>query len=168
MRGSPAQRHVLTHFRADRRQRIGERHDALEFGALAHFPKARVVAILLAPTRIAACGLDVPICERANPHVRPGGRDGKGANAEKHMSIRKPGALRSQVRKPFARPLSSQPWPLVGDIAQTRRLGGLPWGDNRLNSFCARDRVFWDFSFSDTDSRRKRRGSRSSLGKSIR
>ena len=61
----------------DRRQRVSERDDMFVFGALAHLTELRVIAMLLAPLGITSGRLNVPVCNRANPDIRPSGRYGE-------------------------------------------------------------------------------------------
>ena len=48
-----AQGHMVLHFLTDARQRVGEGNDMLVLRAFAHLTEARVVAVLLAPFRVA-------------------------------------------------------------------------------------------------------------------
>ena len=73
---------------ADRRQAVGEGQHVMVFGALAHLPEARVIAVLLAATRIAAGGLDMTVGLRADPHICPGRGNGKRLDALEGRSIR--------------------------------------------------------------------------------
>src|SRR5439155_6416624 len=57
------------------RQHLAELEHVAEFRAVARLAIRRVVAVLLAPARVAGRGLDVAIGIGTDPHVRSGGRD---------------------------------------------------------------------------------------------
>ena len=76
-----AQREVIVHLFADSGQAFRESQHVMVFRALAHFAKARMVAVLLASLCIAPGRLDMAVRPRADPHVGPGGRNGKRLDA---------------------------------------------------------------------------------------
>src|SRR6516165_5306182 len=95
-----------------------------------------MITILLASARIAAGRLDVPVGYGANPHVGPGRRNGKRADAVEHLPVRERAALRTQVGKSLAGLPASQSRPLVRHIAQPRLRGGLFRIDNLPDILC--------------------------------
>ena len=67
--------HVLGGPAADGRQRLREPDHAVVFRFVAHFPPLRVIAILLAPARVAPRGLQVPARIGTDPDAGPRRRD---------------------------------------------------------------------------------------------
>jgi hypothetical protein len=71
----------------DPRQRLGECQHAVELvGAPALVP-VRVVAVLFAATRVPATGLDMAVRPRADPHIRPRGRDREGPDPAERLLV---------------------------------------------------------------------------------
>ncbi len=66
---------------AQPRQRRAELGQAVVLGLVAGGAPLRVVAVLLAPPRVAAGGLQVAVGARADPHLDPGGRDAQRLDA---------------------------------------------------------------------------------------
>jgi hypothetical protein len=128
-----AQRHVLAHPGANRRQPFREDQQVLVFGALAQLAEARVIAVLLAPARIAPRRLDVAVRRGTDPHVGPGRGNGKGSDPLEHMAIAERDTFGPQVGKAPAGLLPAQPGMVVGDVAQAPRLSRILGIDDNLD-----------------------------------
>jgi len=88
---------VRAHPPPDGRQRPGEGGETVELRRVAQLAPARVVAVLLAPPRVAARGLDVAARVGGDPDLAPGGRDGQRADARQRARIAKGRAARVAV-----------------------------------------------------------------------
>ena len=78
---------------ADLGQRFGEVRHAFVLVFVADFAPVRVVAGLLAPARIAAGGLQVPVGVRGDPHVDPGRWDYHRFDALQRVLVRHRGVM---------------------------------------------------------------------------
>src|SRR6185436_8387470 len=85
--GQTGQRQVLVDAATDARQRLGEGEHATVLGLVAYFAPAHVIAVLLAPARVAAGSLEVAIVARADPDLFPGGRNRQLADACKSFRV---------------------------------------------------------------------------------
>ncbi len=117
----PAQAHVLSDRRPDRRQRRGEFEQVLVFRLLARLAIFGVILVLLAPFGVAAGRLNVPVRCRADPDVGPCRRDDERAYAFQRVGVRDPPALRIEVDEALARAPAPDCWPAVAHVAQPRR-----------------------------------------------
>ncbi|MCW0466763.1 hypothetical protein NB705_003836 [Xanthomonas sacchari] len=119
------QRHVATQAPAQPRQGLAEGDDALELAVAAHLRPVDVVAVLLAPARVAAGGLQVAVVARADPHFGVGRRDRQLADALQGGRIAHRAAVRQTVAEPLAGAAADDARLLVADIDQARAAGGL-------------------------------------------
>ena len=84
---------------ADAGQRLGEGDHPREVVGAAVGPPARVVAVLLAPACVATGRLQVPVRPRADPDVRPRGRDDDRADPLEDVRVADGCAVRVAVRE---------------------------------------------------------------------
>jgi hypothetical protein len=63
-------------------------------------------------------GLDVPIRERADPDISPGGRDGKRLDPPENVRLREPGAVGEGVGETFAGFSAADAGARIIDISQ--------------------------------------------------
>jgi hypothetical protein len=99
---------------ADGRQQAGERDHPVELRALAMLAVGGVVAVLLAAAGIAPGRLKVAPRVRADPYVRPRGRDRERADAGEDGRVADRGAVRGAIGEAPARPAACDPGPRVG------------------------------------------------------
>ena len=116
-----AQAHVLGNLGPDHRQRGGELQQVLVFRLLPRLAIFGVILVLLAPFGVAAGRLDVPVRRRADPDVRPGRRNDKGAYAVQRIGIRDPPAPRIQIDEAPARSSAPDRRTVIGHVAQAGR-----------------------------------------------
>ena len=82
---------------------------------------ARVIAVLLAPLRVAATSPGGGRCgSRSDPHVGPRGRDRERADARERRKGRGSASRRGCGRRTHARPAARDARPVVGRVAQAR------------------------------------------------
>ena len=92
------------------------------FRLVAHLAPARMIAVLLAPARVAAGGLQVAVRVGADPHLGPGRRDRQRADAPQRLGIADRRAVRADgSRSRFSR-MAGYAGRGVADIAQPRAL----------------------------------------------
>ncbi len=82
-----------------------------------------MVAVLLAPARIAAGGLDVAVRIGADPHVGVGGRDGQGADAVDGGGVPHRLAVRPDVVEAQLGGDAADARIVIGDVGQAVDLG---------------------------------------------
>jgi hypothetical protein len=111
-------------FLADLRQRLAELDHALVLHLVAHLAPFGVVAVLLAPARVAPGGLQVAVGLRADPDLGPGRRDGQRLDAFQGGFVVDRLAARVEVAKAVALRLAADAGPVVEDVAQAGRFGG--------------------------------------------
>jgi hypothetical protein len=99
-----------------------ELHDPVVLALAAGLDPARVVAVLLAPARIAAGGLQVTARVHADPHLGVGRRNGQRADARQGRRIAHRMALPIAVAEPLARAPARVARIGIGDVDQA----GLP------------------------------------------
>jgi hypothetical protein len=97
-----------------------------------------VIAVLLAALGVASSGLDVAVDERADPDVRPGGRDRKTADAGKVLRVTQRPAVRAGVREVLTGTPAPDARADVRDVAEAGASGRLDWversvGNGRLD-----------------------------------
>ena len=100
--------------------------------AFAHLAKARVIAVLLAALRVASRRLNVAVGERAYPDIRPCRRDRERLDPLEHILFGEPGAVGAGVGKAGPGLLAANAGPGIGNVPQTRGLGGVLRVDDRL------------------------------------
>src|SRR5205823_2993741 len=98
----PLPRQVLANALPNRAERVAERDHASVLGFVADLAPPRVVAVLLAPPRVPAGGLDVAALVGADPHVRPRRRNGQRPDPLQRGFVEDPLPVRSDVREPLA------------------------------------------------------------------
>lgn len=121
----PRPRKIARDAPANARQGAGESGEPRIFRLVAHLAPARVIAILLASSRVAAGRLDMALRARADPHLLPGRRDGEAANSLERRSVVHRGAGRRDIAKPSCGLVPLDTGDAVADIAQAGRPGGL-------------------------------------------
>jgi hypothetical protein len=115
---------VLLHLTADARQCLAEGEHVGEFGFVAQLAPARVVDVLLAPSRIATHGLDVAVRIGADPHARPCRRNAQRLEARERVGIADDPTVGIAVDEAFARAVPRDPGRAIADITELRDLGG--------------------------------------------
>src|SRR5206468_2308356 len=109
------------------RQRCAEAEHAIVFHLVAHFAPAGMIAVLLAPPRVATGGLDVAVLARANPHASPGGRNRQRPNPPERIEVAHGLAIGGAIDKSLALFLAGDAGTLIRYINQARafsRFGG--------------------------------------------
>src|SRR5262245_11753079 len=112
--------HILRNALSHAQQQPSELNDTRIFISVAHLPPIIVIAILLAPTRIAAGRLDMTIAIGADPHFRPCRRHSKRAYPLQRALIRDPPTAGGMVTDAPTLGASADAWLGVGNIAQPR------------------------------------------------
>ncbi len=107
----------------DPRQRPRELDQAPVLRLVAHLAPARVVAVLLAPARVAAGGLDVPAPDRADPDVGPCRRNGQGLEPRDALGIGDALLIGPEVGEPLAGAAPPYAGAVIGDVAEPCLLG---------------------------------------------
>jgi len=108
------------------RQRAAEAQHMLELGLVAHMAPARMIAVLLAPARVAPGRLDMAVGVGADPHRRPGGRHGERADARERGGIADQQPLRIAIEEAVLAvtdPLARDAGRVVADTVKARGLG---------------------------------------------
>ena len=103
------------------RQRFAERDHAVEFRVVAQHSPFRVIAVLLAPSRVAPGRLQVPIRVHADPHVLVGGRNGETGNALQRGAIPDRAMIRMAIDKAFAQANACNAGFGIGDVDESSR-----------------------------------------------
>src|SRR5690606_35303740 len=85
--GQAREREGRAHPSPDRRQGAREYEHAVELVRLADLAPARVIAILLAPARVASRGLQVAALVAADPDAGPGRRDRERGDARERRRV---------------------------------------------------------------------------------
>jgi hypothetical protein len=88
---------IFPHPLADGGQRPAELQHAVELGLVTHRTPARVVAILLSPTRVAPHRLDVTVRDGADPHLGPRGGNGETPDAPERQEVTHGLAIQARV-----------------------------------------------------------------------
>ena len=128
------QRHLRIDALAHRRQCLGELHQPLVLGAVAHGNEIDVIAVLLAPLGIAAGRLQMAVLAGADPHVGPGRRNGERSDARHGIGIAHRLAAAVEIGEAGAALLPAYPRLAIIHIFKTgllrvargwRRIGGV-------------------------------------------
>src|SRR5206468_8658937 len=114
---------VLLDPSSNRRQDLAEGEQALVLRLVADLLPLRVVAVLLAPARVAAGRLDVAARMRADPDVGPGRRDRERPDARDRLAVADQLAVGIEVGERPAGPAPSDAGRAVDDVAEAGRLG---------------------------------------------
>jgi hypothetical protein len=109
---------VALHALAQARQDLAELQHVAELRLVARGAIGRVVAVLLAPARIARRGLDVAVGIGADPHVGPRRRDGKRFEAAALVGVADSHTVRRVVGPPGSRALARDAGEAVRDIGE--------------------------------------------------
>ena len=117
--------HVALDGLADLQDHLAEPEHPLELRAVALRAEFGVVAVLLAPLRVARGHLQVSVLVRADPHLRPRRRDHERAEAPDQRAVADGASVRVQVRKAGARAPASNARQRVAGVAQPRGPRGL-------------------------------------------
>src|SRR5581483_3686058 len=110
---------------ADARQRLAEGGHSVVLGGVARLAPARMISVLLPSARVAPGGLEVPLGVGADPHVRPGGRDGEAPDAGEGLAILDGAAARVDVGEAFPCAAAPEARLRVGDVAEARLVRGI-------------------------------------------
>src|SRR5581483_7788002 len=94
-------------------------------GGVARLAPARMISVLLPSARVAPGGLEVPLGVGADPHVRPGGRDGEAPDAGEGLAILDGAAARVDVGEAFPCAAAPEARLRVGDVAEARLVRGI-------------------------------------------
>jgi hypothetical protein len=119
----PALAHVGVDPRADRGKHARKTQYPLVFGLFAARSERRMIPILLASPQIAPCGLDMAVRRRADPDIRPGGRNDETAQPRQPGLVGDALAARIAIRKSLAGLVARDAGFAVGDVKQSRSLG---------------------------------------------
>src|SRR5262245_17234534 len=109
---------------AKARQRCGERGEARELHFIAASGPARMVAILLAATLVAAGRLEVTLRMGRDPDIAPGRRDDQASDAGKSYGVFDPLAVRPHVEEAGAGTPAANARLLVTGVDQGRARSG--------------------------------------------
>jgi hypothetical protein len=118
----PAVGEVFLEAGTDEGQGLPEGEHAAVFRLVAHGAPPRVIAVLLAAAGIAGRDLDVAEGVRADPHVRPGGRDDERTDAGERAGVAKDASIPPEIAEGATHFLPSQAGPGVGDVTQAGRI----------------------------------------------
>jgi hypothetical protein len=130
-RGKPSSPRVLPQSPPQARQRLAECDLAIELACAADLVPLRVVAVLLAPARIAAAGLQVAARAGTDPDVGPGRRDRQRADPRQHFGIAHPPAIGIRVREAAPAAPPADAGRAIADMAQPGLGSGLLRGVTR-------------------------------------
>jgi hypothetical protein len=97
-----AAREVALAGRTHARKRPRERDHPVELRRVADLVPSRLVAVLLAASRVAAHRLDVTVGHRANPDLAPGGRNGQLPDAGQRGKVAQSVAVRVEIGEGIA------------------------------------------------------------------
>src|SRR5256885_16013525 len=111
---------------ADLRQRLGEGEHAVVLDGVADLAPARVVAILLAPARVAPGRLQVATGVGTDPDIAPGGRNGEALDSADGLRGSDGAAAAIEGGEPPPHPPPPGFRRFVGHAAQPRRPGPPP------------------------------------------
>ena len=103
---------------ADQRQDASERQKLCVFRLVAHLAPARMVAVLLAPARVAAGRLQMTVRVGANPHLGPGRRNSQRPDAPQYVDVADQCAVGTAVVEPVLRGVARNAGRGVADITQ--------------------------------------------------
>jgi hypothetical protein len=120
------QRHVAAQAPAQARQGLAEGDDPLELAVAAQLRPVGVVAVLLAPPRVAAGGLHMAVGLGADPYLGIGRRDRQLTDALQGLRIAHRAAVGQAVAEAGAGAAAGDARLLVADIDQAGAAGGLP------------------------------------------
>src|SRR5690606_15888847 len=104
-------------------QSIGEGDQAGELGLVAAGQPLGMVAVLLAPALVAACGLDMAVGRRADPDILPGRRYGKAPDALARLLVPHLRPVRRDIAEALAGPTAANARLAVADIGESRATG---------------------------------------------
>jgi hypothetical protein len=126
------QRHMFRDSFPNPRKQARKLHYVLELGTFAEFAELGVIAILLAPLRVAASRLHVAVAVGADPDVGPSRGNCQPPDAPESTLVLDRRSPRAEISEPLARPSSPNARLLVAHIAQARLFGCIaPVGDVR-------------------------------------
>jgi hypothetical protein len=114
---------MLLHFAANPGQVPSERQHMMILRAVANFPEARVIAVLLAPLRITARGLKVAKRVGTNPDVGPGWRHCESPDPLKSRLVGDLLSFGVLIAEALARALAPDAWALIAHICKPRMFG---------------------------------------------
>src|SRR6185312_2396714 len=120
---------VTPHASTQARQGSGKRHHLVELALVAQAPPLRVIAVLLAPARIAAGGLQMAIGLAANPYLPIGRRYGQGADARQLPAVGDAGAIGIVITEALAAAYATEPGLFVTGVHQAGGTDGGTFGD---------------------------------------
>jgi len=120
---------------ADGRENLRKKHHVFELGDVAHRAKIRVIAILLPPLRVAPGRLEMAVRLRADPDVRPGGRNRQRLDPRQMPRICQRRAVGTAVDECVALFYAGKSGATVGDVAKARGFGVVPSFSVRRGNF---------------------------------
>ena len=120
----PGQRDVVLDPLTNQLQHVAEGNHPLELDAVPLLAKRGMVAVLLPAACVARRHLQVTVRVRADPHVRPGGRDHQRPEAAQHGGVANRATLGIHVRVAAAVTPATNAGHLVRHVVQARRPGG--------------------------------------------
>ena len=120
-RGRPRRGEILLDLRADARQHAAEQQHLAVLRLVAHLAPARMVAVLLAPARIAPDRLQMAVGMAADPDILIGRRDRQLADAGQRFLIGDAAAVGHAIAEAALGAHPRDARPAIGDIAQLRR-----------------------------------------------
>ena len=149
----PGQREVAAQSPPQLRERFAERDHAVELRVVAQHAPLRVIAVLLAPPRVAAGRLQMSVRVRADPHAFVCGRNGETGNALQRGAVPDGTSVGMAIDKAVARAHADDPRLGIADIDESGRSrhahcmdGGWrefdsdrwrsPWHDSAGNRLC--------------------------------
>ena len=117
----PRQRHVGEDLLAQGGHRFGEIDQTPVLRFVARLAPLLVVAVLLAPARVASGRLQVTALARTDPHVGPRGRDGQRTDARERLVVAHRSVVGVHVREPAAARDAADARRGVADVPQPCR-----------------------------------------------
>jgi hypothetical protein len=118
----PAATEILLDLRADARKRGSEGGHAGELRLISDLTIRIVIAILLAPPRVAPHCLQVAVVAWANPHFGPCRRNDQAADSFERRCVRNSSAIRIQILESSAYSLAHDSGLAVGNVTKTNAL----------------------------------------------
>jgi len=109
---------ILVDLRPDRRKDPGKGDQPGELGVVSAAPIPGVVAVDLATARVPTGRLEVAVRPRADPHLRPGRRDGDRPDPGEGLRVADPPAVGVTVREAATGASSDDPGLLVAGMAE--------------------------------------------------
>src|SRR6185369_16297058 len=89
-----------------------------------------MVSVLLAAARVPSRRLQMPVRDRADPHLRPRGGNRERADTPQLIRIAQRPAVGADIHEPRSGATPPDAGHVVGDVAETRRLRRLDWIDD--------------------------------------